>query len=512
MKKVFSIFAIALLLVSCGPKKKEVKLIDAANFNTQIDGKSVSLYTLHNGFLTMQVTNYGGRVVALWMPDRRGSFEDIVLGYDNINKYINNEGERYLGAVVGRCANRISNATFTLNDVEYQLAKNDGENTLHGGLVGADKMVWDVVSANDSVIKMHALFADGLDGFPGNLDVTMSYTLTHDNQFQIRYTATTDAPTLCNFSHHSFFNLKGEGNGTILDHELQINARYMTIVDEHLIPTGKFYGVKETPFDFREKHTIGERIGAPVDLSVQFLQEAVLPVGCPDFPDILQRLLDAVRHLHRGLLVVFRLGFVHLPAAEEQDKGHRHAPQAGQRQFPVVDQHARSDQRCGNPGAVKVAQAVGPYVLQPVHVAHQGFRQVRQVTLAEIAKRQPAQALRQAQPGVFHLAVDQSVGCLVLLQVRQVGNQEEYCRNAGKHQRVRQRGSLGQRIHQAGHQRIEDAHAGNHDQVHDHRPGRSLFDIPDAVVRQRISPLYILPEHIHFASPSVVIRHAAAWL
>jgi len=262
MKKVLSIFAIALLLVSCEPKKKEVKLIDAANFNTQIDGKSVSLYTLHNGFLTMQVTNYGGRVVALWMPDRRGSFEDIVLGYDNINKYVNNEGERYLGAVVGRCANRISNASFTLNDVEYQLSKNDGENTLHGGLVGADKMVWDVVSANDSVIKMHALFADGLDGFPGNLDVTMSYTLTHDNQFQIRYAATTDTTTLCNFSHHSFFNLKGEGNGTILDHELQINSRYMTTVNEHLIPTGKFCGVKETPFDFREKHTIGERIGA----------------------------------------------------------------------------------------------------------------------------------------------------------------------------------------------------------------------------------------------------------
>jgi aldose 1-epimerase len=262
MKKALSIFAIALLLVSCGPKKKEVKLIDAANFNTQIDGKSVSLYTLHNGFLTMQVTNYGGRIVALWMPDRRDSYEDIVLGYDNINKYVNNEGERYLGAVVGRCANRISNGTFTLNEVEYQLPKNNGENTLHGGIVGADKMVWDVVSTNDSVITMHALFADGLDGFPGNLDVTMSYTLTHDNQLQIRYAATTDAPTLCNFSHHSFFNLKGEGNGNILDHELQINSRYMTTVDENLIPTGKFSGVKETPFDFREKHTIGERIGA----------------------------------------------------------------------------------------------------------------------------------------------------------------------------------------------------------------------------------------------------------
>ena len=262
MKKALSIFAMALLLVSCGPKKKEVKLIPAENFNTEVDGKDVSLYTLHNGFLTMQVTHYGGRVVALWVPDRRGSYEDVVLGYDRIEKYVNNEGERYLGAVVGRCANRISNGSFTLDSVTYQLPQNDGENTLHGGLIGADKMVWDVVSANDSVIKMHALFADGQDGFPGNLDVTMTYTLTHDNQFQVRYAATTDAPTLCNFSHHSFFNLNGEGNGTILDHELQINSRYMTTIDEHLIPNGKFSGVKNTPFDFREKHCIGDNIAA----------------------------------------------------------------------------------------------------------------------------------------------------------------------------------------------------------------------------------------------------------
>ncbi len=261
MKKALSIFAMALLLVSCGPKKKEVKLIPAENFNTEVDGRQVSLYTLHNGFLTMQVTNYGGRVVALWMPDNRGSFEDIVLGYDHIDKYLNNSGERYLGAVVGRCANRISNATFTLDGVEYQLPNNDGENTLHGGLIGADKRVWEVVSVNDSVIKMHTVFADGEDGFPGNLDMTMSYTLTHDNQFQIRYAATTDAPTLCNFSHHSFFNLKGEGN-TILDHELQINSRYMTTIDDKILTTGKFSGVKGTPFDFREKHRIGENIGA----------------------------------------------------------------------------------------------------------------------------------------------------------------------------------------------------------------------------------------------------------
>ena len=261
MKKLLPLFAIALLLVGCNPKK-EVKLIPAENFAKEVDGKQVALYTLHNGFLTMQVTNYGGRVVALWMPDRRGSYEDIVLGYDKIDKYINNEGERYLGAVVGRCANRISNATFTLDGVEYQLPKNDGENTLHGGLIGADKRVWEVVSANDSVIQLHTVFADGEDGFPGNLDVTMSYTLTSDNQFQIRYSATTDATTLCNLSHHSFFNLKGEGNGTILDHELQINSRYMTTIDEHLIPNGKFIGVVNTPFDFCEKHLIGERIDA----------------------------------------------------------------------------------------------------------------------------------------------------------------------------------------------------------------------------------------------------------
>ena len=260
MKKVLSIFAIALLLASCGPKKKQVQLIDAANFNTEVNGKKVSLYTLHNGSLTMQVTNYGARVVALWVPDRKGSYEDVVLGYDHINKYLNNEGERYLGAVVGRCANRISNGTFTLNGVEYQLPKNDGENTLHGGLIGADKMVWDVLSNNDSVIEMHALFTDGMDGFPGNLDVNMTYKLTSDNQFQIRYKATTDAPTLCNFSHHSFFNLKGEGNGTILDQELQINSRYMTTINEQLLTTGKFSGVKATPFDFRESHPIGDHI------------------------------------------------------------------------------------------------------------------------------------------------------------------------------------------------------------------------------------------------------------
>ena len=259
MKKAFLIFAMALLLVSCD-RKKEVQLIDANNFNKEVDGKQVSLYTLHNGFLTLQVTNYGGRVVALWMPDNRGSYEDIVLGYDHIDNYLNGTSDRYMGAVVGRCANRISKASFTLNGVAYRLPKNDGENTLNGGLIGADKKVWDVVTSNDSVITMHTVFADGEDGFPGSLDMTMRYTLTNDNQLEIRYSASADTTTLCNFSNHIFFNLKGKGE--ILDQELQINARYMTTINEQMLPDGKFLGVKNTPFDFLEKHPIGDSIEA----------------------------------------------------------------------------------------------------------------------------------------------------------------------------------------------------------------------------------------------------------
>ena len=257
MKKVLVLTAVVIMMASCGHKK--VQLIDAANFNKEVDGKQVSLYTLHNGDLTMQVTNYGGRVVALWTPDKKGNMGDVVLGYDHIDKYVDNAGERYLGAVVGRCANRIAGASFVLNDVEYQLPKNDGNNTLHGGELGVDKVVWDVMRASDTALVLHVVLPDGQDGFPGNLDITMTYTLTKDNEFRIDYLATTDQPTLCNLSHHSFFNLKGEGN-SVLDHELMINGNIILPVDSELIPTGGFTQVKGTPFDFREMHAIGERI------------------------------------------------------------------------------------------------------------------------------------------------------------------------------------------------------------------------------------------------------------
>lgn len=257
MKKVFVLLAVALMMASCGHRK--VQLIDAAQFNKEVDGKQVSLYTLQNGDITMQVTNYGGRVVALWAPDAKGNMDDVVLGYNNIDQYLNNTGERYLGAVVGRCANRIAGGSFVLNDVEYQLPKNDGENTLHGGELGTDRVVWDVMSANDSVLVMHVTLPDGQDGFPGNLDITMTYALTKENEFRIDYLATTDQTTLCNLSNHTFFNLQGEGN-IVLDHQLQINGPWILPVDKELIPTGSFLSVKDTPFDFSEMHAIKEHI------------------------------------------------------------------------------------------------------------------------------------------------------------------------------------------------------------------------------------------------------------
>ena len=259
MKKLFVIALCAMILFGC-TKKREVNLMNVNDFNTEVNGMKVSLYTLKNGFLTMQVTNYGGRVVSLWMPDNKGNFDDIVLGYDNIERYINNKGERYLGAVVGRYANRIGHGEFTLDGKKYELFKNDNGNTLHGGEFGVDRVVWDVQSVTENSIVLHVVLPDGMDGFPGNLDITMTYTLTPDNEFHVDYQATTDTPTVCNLSHHSFFNLKGEGNGTILDNVMMINGKLLTVIDEHLIPTGNFISVKDTPMDFTEPKTIGRDI------------------------------------------------------------------------------------------------------------------------------------------------------------------------------------------------------------------------------------------------------------
>lgn len=266
MKKLFYFIA-AMFLISCNNKQqnsaldKGIALLPDSAFETSLNGKAIKLYTLESGNgITMQVSNFGGRVISLWVPDRDGKYEDIVFGHDNINKYIQYEGERCLGPVVGRYANRIAKGQFTIDDVKYQLPLNNNGQTLHGGPNGFDMKVWDVDSVSQHAIYLSYISPDGEEGFPGTVTTKMIYTLTPDNEFKITYEATTDKPTHVNLSHHSFFNLKGAGNGTITDHLLTINANGITPVDSVLIPTGEILPVEGTPFDFREATAIGDKI------------------------------------------------------------------------------------------------------------------------------------------------------------------------------------------------------------------------------------------------------------
>lgn len=270
MKKIFYL-GLALCLFSCNNKpttpaqaeSSQITLMSDSAFAKIVDGKEIKLYTLDSGNgVTMQVSNFGGRVVSLWTPDKDGKYEDIVLGHNNINEYINYEGERFLGPVVGRFANRIAKGQFTLDGVKYQLPVNNNGQTLHGGPDSFDMKVWNVDSVSKNQILLSYISPDGEEGFPGTVNVKMTYTLTPDNEFKITYSATTDKPTHVNLSHHSLFNLKGVGNGTITDHILTINASGITPVDTVLIPTGKITLVEGTPFDFRTPTAIGARIDA----------------------------------------------------------------------------------------------------------------------------------------------------------------------------------------------------------------------------------------------------------
>ncbi|MDR0833169.1 MAG: galactose mutarotase [Candidatus Symbiothrix sp.] len=262
MNRLLYSIACAIIFFSCNTAPKtELPLIEAANFDTIVDNQPVALYTLNSGNgLTMQVTNYGGRIVSLWVPDKNGNYEDVVLGFDSMDKYINNQGERYLGPAVGRYANRIAKAQFTLDGVTYQLPANDNGNCLHGGLKGFDSRVWQVDSVSGNRIQLSFVSPDGEEGFPGTVKVQMTYTLTADNELKIDYAATTDKPTHINLTNHSQFNLKGAGNGDILDHILTLNAASITPVDSLLIPTGELLAVAGTPFDFNTPVVVGERI------------------------------------------------------------------------------------------------------------------------------------------------------------------------------------------------------------------------------------------------------------
>jgi aldose 1-epimerase len=226
-------------------------------FGQTPDGTPVELYTLANGRgLEAGIMTYGGTLVSLNVPDAAGRSGDVVLGFDTLDGYL---GENpFFGALIGRYGNRIAKGRFSLNGVDYKLAQNNGENHLHGGPRGFDKVVWKVKNATDRTLELGYLSKDGEEGYPGNLDVTVRYTLTDDNQLAIDYSATTDKETVVNLTSHSYFNLACGGD--ILNHQLAINADRFTPVDAGLIPTGELRAVAGTPFDFRQPAAIGARI------------------------------------------------------------------------------------------------------------------------------------------------------------------------------------------------------------------------------------------------------------
>jgi len=229
-------------------------------FEKSIDGKACHLYILknHKGMEAV-ITNYGGRLVSLVVPDKDGRPTDVVAGFENVDGYVHST-EPYFGATIGRYGNRIAKGKFTLEGKVYTLSINNGPNTLHGGKKGFQDMVWDARQINPYTLELHYLSKDGEEGFPGNLRVKVTYMLTQDNGLSVNYEATTDRTTVVNLTNHAFFNLNGWGNGNILNHTLQINADSYTPVDETLIPIGKLESVIRTPFDFRKGMAIGVRI------------------------------------------------------------------------------------------------------------------------------------------------------------------------------------------------------------------------------------------------------------
>ena len=254
---------ISLVLLLCvSAVIVHAQTVTKTSFGKTSDGENVDLYTLRNAHgLEAKITNYGGILVSLKVPDRNGKFDDVVLGFNDFDSYLKNGP--YFGALIGRYGNRIAKGRFTLDGVEYKLAVNNGENHLHGGIKGFDKVVWtgrEMKTAAGPAVVLTYLSKDGEEGYPGNLRVRVVYTLTNNDEIKIDYSATTDKDTVINLTHHSYFNLAGEGNGDILNHRVTIFANRFVPTDAGSIPTGELRRVAGTPFDFLKPHAIGERI------------------------------------------------------------------------------------------------------------------------------------------------------------------------------------------------------------------------------------------------------------
>ena len=227
----------------------------------ELNGKPVSLYTLFNkNGMSVDITNYGAKILRLMVPDKNGKFDDVVLAFDTLDEVI--EKEIYFGAVCGRFANRIKDGKFSIDGVEYTLPINNGTNSLHGGVHGYNEKVWTVKSVSQQELVLELFSPDGEEGYPGNLTITCTYILSDDNAIKMHYEATTDKATVIGLTNHSYFNLKGAGNGTVKDHIMQLNADFYTVLDESFAPSGEIRPVTGTAFDFRKPTLITDRIDA----------------------------------------------------------------------------------------------------------------------------------------------------------------------------------------------------------------------------------------------------------
>ena len=259
-KTIYTLFSLAALAAAAFSQS-----ITETDWGKTKDGTPVKLFTMKNDKgLTVKITNFGGRIVQILAPDRNGQFGDVVLGFDSLSRY-DSPDHSYFGALIGRYGNRISEGEFSIDGKTYNLPKNDGGvNHIHGGKIGFDSRVWDAEGSANSkcaTLKLNLVSPDGEQGYPGTLKVAVTYTLDNSNNLTINYKATTDKPTICNLTNHSYFNLAGEGKGSVANHELTINAdKFTPVSKKFLIPTGGLKDVQGTPFDFRNPRQVGSRI------------------------------------------------------------------------------------------------------------------------------------------------------------------------------------------------------------------------------------------------------------